>query len=76
MTTEGILNMEEKEREAYPGRSGQMKSNPRLHELCQKRLSRSVTKSKSQTLTIINLLALCTGSYVRFMLDAMKKVGW
>jgi hypothetical protein len=35
-------------------------SSPRVHSLCQKRLNHATSKS----------------SYVRYMLEAMKKAGW
>lgn len=50
--------MEDKEREAYIGRSG-ARSDPRLHRICHNRLERALSKS----------------SYVRYMLDAMRKAG-
>ncbi|XP_064400364.1 mitochondrial inner membrane protease ATP23 homolog isoform X2 [Halichondria panicea] len=51
--------MDEKERAEYPGRTGQVQSIPKIHHLCQRRLDRAVSKSP----------------YVRYMLDAMRKVG-
>lgn len=50
--------MNNKEKEAYPGRGGEVSSKS-IHQLCQKRLKNAVEK----------------GSYVKFMLEAMKKVG-
>ena len=44
--------MEEKERAAYPGRTGQVESNPKKHTLCQRRLEHAVTKSKDIELSV------------------------
>ena len=50
--------MEEKERAAYPGRSGEIKSSPSIHRLCQRRLNSAVTKSECGLLVYYN----CTHS--------------
>ena len=70
--------MDEKERAAYPGRSGQTSSKV-VHQRCQRRLEHAVQKSESKTSyrdEIAKILELFQGAYVKFMLDAMKKVGW
>ena len=76
------MDMDEREKESFPGRSGQTQSTPRQHRLCQKRLEHAVTKSELQvdmhcpsTLCKANKLC-CVGSYVKYMLEAMKKAGW
>ena len=67
----------EKEKEAFVGRSGATATSPRAHSLCQKRLDQATNKSeREQTLKSSTEMFSCAGSYVRYMLEAMKKVGW
>ena len=80
---EAGAGLKEKEKKVFIGRSGETPSNKRKNELCRQRLEKSLKISK---IIIINKLHqrggaltcsfMSTGSYVRFMLEAMKNVGW
>ena len=67
----------EKEKEAFIGRSGARSTNPKVHNLCQKRLDTATSKSKVlMSMCSIMMCLSSKGSYVRYMLEAMKKAGW
>ncbi|XP_065886297.1 mitochondrial inner membrane protease ATP23 homolog isoform X2 [Dysidea avara] len=54
-----MANLSDKEKEAYPAREGVAESNPRQHSKCMKKLEHAMKRSP----------------YVKFMLQAMSKVG-
>ena len=67
-----------REQEAYPARkpTAELKASPRLHRLCQGRLEHAIRKSMLSVCLNFPCKKLSAGAYVRYMLEAMKKVGW